>query len=77
MKPTLKIGLAAIAVLAVAAIAYWLGARGNHADSGTVTVGAEQVRRSRRFCITATRWACLILGCAEAGLDGNGLHTCI
>jgi RND family efflux transporter MFP subunit len=49
MKPTLKISLAAIAVLVVAAIAYWLGARGNHADSGTATVGAEQIRKEPKI----------------------------
>lgn len=49
MKPTLKKSLATLAVLAVAAGAYWLGARGNHAGSGTATVATEQVKKEPKI----------------------------
>lgn len=49
MKPILKMSLAALALIAVSAFAYWLGARGNHAESGTATVAAEQVRKEPKI----------------------------
>lgn len=47
MKPTLKIGLAALAVVAVVIFSYWLGVRSNHVPS-TDRVG-EQVKAEPRI----------------------------
>ena len=47
MKPTLKIGLAALAVVAVVIFSYWLGVRSNHVPSAG-RVG-EQVKAEPRI----------------------------
>jgi len=44
MKPALKTGLAACAVVAVVIFAYWLGMRSNHAQSSAQVEVAEQVK---------------------------------
>ena len=49
MKPALKIGMAALAVIAVVALAYWLGARSNQANGNSQAAMTEQGKKEAKI----------------------------
>lgn len=49
MKPTLRMSLAALAVVAALIFAYWLGTRGSHSGSGAQTAVAEQAKKEPKI----------------------------